>query len=709
MVTIFEKNTTEFKGLGLGALLPTSCRPKEELNGGFELTMEHPYDKYGKWKRIEEERILYASTPRGMQPFRIYRANKTMTGISVNARHIFYDLQNNLSELVDHTGNAVDALSHLVSTFAYAMPFSFSTNITRNGTMFGEYINPVQALLSEDDAIDSFVKVYGGELLRDGFSVSMLDTIGEDRGVSIRYRKNLIGLEVDENTSELKTRIIVKNEAGTVVVKDSPYIDAYVYPKIYIVDGGKAAINEMERMADSLLEEGIDLPNINIKVDFQTLSKTEEYKDYAILEEVQLGDTVRVINEKMRFSATRKVISYEWDAILEQYAFVELGDFLPSLSTTTNRVMQLVKSNLGKMTEIEVDIDGIRTTVSDTEKDLSSKIEQTAKKISWIVESGDDASSMELTKDFLDIVTDEVVIDADVRLYGQMAVYKSKTSNTVGGYIDYETGEEELEGATKGLAIKDSERNNYFITTTEGIRMSFRKFDEEDETLRQHVIYSSNYGPRMVWNEIDLSDGQVKTTSEIRIGAAGIYLAFKEKSELDYSTDEYDVYLDPTELRLTASAFCCLEDGLCELGTDSKRWLQVYALDNEISTSDRKEKTDILYEMNKYENLFNKLKPTQFKRITGTSGRFHIGFIAQDVEDAMDEIGMDSTEFAGFIKSPLYRVEVDENGEEVEMDEVVGERYALRYGEFVALNTHMIQKLMAKVEELENRIAKLEG
>lgn len=728
MVTIFENKTTEFKGLGLGALLPTSCRVKEELNGGFELTMEHPYDKYGKWERIEEEKILYASTPRGMQPFRIYRANKTMTGISVNARHIFYDMQDNLSELVDHTGNAADALSHLVSTFAYAMPFSFSTNITRNGTMFGEYINPVQALLSEDDTIDSFVKVYGGELLRNGFSVSMLDTIGEDRGVSIRYRKNLIGLEVDENTSELKTRIIVKNEAGTVVVKDSPYIDAYVYPKIHIVDAGKAAINEMERMAVSLLEEGIDLPNINIKVDFQTLSKTEEYKDYVILEEVQLGDTVRVINEKMRFSATRKVISYEWDAILEQYTFVELGDFLPSLSTTTNRVMQLVKSNLGKMTEIEVDIDGIRTRVSDAEGNIStleqdadsiittvenmedemSEIAQEADKISWIVSDGDDASNMTLTKDFLEYVGDHVTVKADLRLYGQMAVYKSETSNTVGGYIAYETDGDILYDGARGLVISDYDERNRLVVSDETVRMSFEKVDDNGD-IRKHGIYCTNSGPCMLWHEVETeTTEQPRTTSEIKISSGSISFSYGEKKALDENGD-LDRIVKPIIFRMDFSRFVCTTDGLAMLGTESDRWLQVCAIDGEINTSDRKEKTDILYDMSKYEELFKRLKPTQFKRTTGTSGRFHTGFVAQDVEDAMNEIGMDSTEFAGFIKSPIYKTEVNDNGEEVETDEVSGERYALRYGEFIALNTHMIQKLMAKVEELENRIAKLEG
>ena len=98
MVTIHEKTAQSFNTLGLGALLPGSCVVREKVNGSYELEMSHPRDEEGKWKRIEEERIIYAATPRGKQPFRIYRTKPTMDGLTVNARHIFYDLLDNQCE-----------------------------------------------------------------------------------------------------------------------------------------------------------------------------------------------------------------------------------------------------------------------------------------------------------------------------------------------------------------------------------------------------------------------------------------------------------------------------------------------------------------------------------------------------------------------------------------------------------------------------------
>ena len=125
MITIHESNTTTFNNLGLGALSPSFCIVTEELNGIFEIELEHPYDQYGKWKYIENGRILYASTPRGKQPFRIYRVNPSLAGIKVNAHHVFYDLLDNFIVDLDANGPASGILDTFRNQFSFPMPFAF--------------------------------------------------------------------------------------------------------------------------------------------------------------------------------------------------------------------------------------------------------------------------------------------------------------------------------------------------------------------------------------------------------------------------------------------------------------------------------------------------------------------------------------------------------------------------------------------------------
>ena len=331
MITIHEKTAKTFDTFGLGALVPSHCVVEEELNGAYELELKHPYDDGGKWKRIERGRILCASTPRGMQPFRIYYVKPTMKEIAVNARHIFYDLLDNQCEPISHRGTATAALAAMQTAFAYPMPFSFDTDISLTGTLATGRMNPVQALLSDDDEVTSFVKGYGGELLRDGFRVSVKAALGQDRGVSIRYGKNLVGLEVTEDESNVKTRIVCYGKNGSVTL-DSPHLGDYIYPKIYTLEDENKTLSEVQEEAQALLDGGCDIPSINIKVDFVALEKTVEYREYAVLEEVFLGDMVTVINTRMDFQKQAKVISYEWDCLLEQYNDVELGDFIPTLA-----------------------------------------------------------------------------------------------------------------------------------------------------------------------------------------------------------------------------------------------------------------------------------------------------------------------------------------------------------------------------------------
>ena len=131
----------------------------------------------------------------------------------------------------------------------------------------------------------------------------------------------------------------------------------------------------------------------------------------------------------------------------------------------------------------------------------------------------------------------------------------------------------------------------------------------------------------------------------------------------------------------------------CDLGTSGWLWGDIYATNGTINTSDRNRKTDISYDMSRYEAMFDALKPANFKMVDGTSGRTHTGFISQDIEDALAPCGLTSIDFATFIKSP----KVDEDGKVIEGEYV----YGLRYDELIALMVTQIQSLKKRVADLE--------
>ncbi|KXL53368.1 prophage endopeptidase tail [Anaerotignum neopropionicum] len=356
MITIHEKNSTAFDTLGLGALLPSLCSVTEELNGVYELELQHPYDEWGKWEKLENGYILCVSTPRGKQAFRIYNIKPTMESITVNARHIFYDLLDNFIQSCSITAQTPQStLNSLQSAFNYAMPFTFNTTLTGTGSLAVSSINPISALLGSGEDNDSFVSVFGGEILRDNYNISFLPSIGSDKGVSIRYSKNLIGLEIEEDISEVATKIFPVGKDGLIGSPvNSTHINDYPYPKARKYENTSLTTQaQLTAYAQSLFNSGVDLPTVNIKADFQLLAKTEEYKNFAILEDVQLGDVVTVVNSKMNFSKKAQVISYEWDCLLEKYNFVELGDFVEDITTSITSGEKSLSTALGASTEVK--------------------------------------------------------------------------------------------------------------------------------------------------------------------------------------------------------------------------------------------------------------------------------------------------------------------------------------------------------------------
>lgn len=132
----------------------------------------------------------------------------------------------------------------------------------------------------------------------------------------------------------------------------------------------------------------------------------------------------------------------------------------------------------------------------------------------------------------------------------------------------------------------------------------------------------------------------------------------------------------------------------------------IYSNSSTITTSDREKKTDIKSISDKYEELFFKLQPRLFKFKDGTSGRIHIGAIAQEVEEALKEVGISDTDFAGFVRQEKEYVVNKETGEITQEE---GYDYYLRYEEFVMLLCHMLQKLYAEKEEQDNKISDLES
>lgn len=364
MINIFSKEITNFNNNGLGILRDSiSCTAREELNGLFEASMEYPLFGANSEYLIEEN-IIMAPTPRGEQPFRIYSTETNLGTVYVEAKHIFYDLLNNFLEDVRPTNqNGAGSLAWILANTQFANNFSSNSNITKINSASYVRKKVVEALLGDDE--NSFLNRWGGELIRDKWNVTINQESGADRGVKITYGKNLLGLNASIDISNVITRIMPTGlmENDTVLslpekYVDSPYINYYSSPRIahYHYSDIKISTEEGEELTEaealellreqaSLLfsQQKVDEPILNINVDFIELSKTEEYKDYSILETIYPFDVVTVEYAEIGFSQKAKMISYEYDCLLEKYNRIELGQFISSYADSQAKVGQLLQ------------------------------------------------------------------------------------------------------------------------------------------------------------------------------------------------------------------------------------------------------------------------------------------------------------------------------------------------------------------------------
>lgn len=333
MISLYDSTENNFSHNGLVVL--SDCKTafvEEELNGKYELELEYPIDVRGKWTYLIEESILKADG----QLFRIYHKEKTLTGIKVSARHIFYDLLDNFIESCSIGNlNAAGALNAILSNTQYAHGYSSVSDIDVSNTYVIDKQNPVEAILGDNGIIAK----YGGELFRDNFNIRLYQARGLDRGVLISYGKNVIGIEETLDMGSVVTRLLPIGKDGLNLPEkylDSPFLGSYPHPIVKSVEFTDCETVEILRTIGQTYLSQSDKPLVNYSVDFIELTNTDEYKHYSILETVYMGDTVTVRHAKLNIDLKCKVIRIKKNLLTNRIEEVELGSFKPNLALSLN-------------------------------------------------------------------------------------------------------------------------------------------------------------------------------------------------------------------------------------------------------------------------------------------------------------------------------------------------------------------------------------
>ena len=394
LIRLYEQNTTNFANNGLTILQPISCKIKRNLQEyTYQLEMTHLLNDKGMM--LVEDRIIGFKD----QFFRISSIRKNLKEVNIVANHVFFDLNKNFIEdinIKDKTGSM--ALSQILNGTSYKHSFTATSDIDTVASSRMVRKNVVTALIGDID--NSFINRWGGELDIDGFSFKLNKQIGKDDGYTIKYGKNLTGLDLQLNMLEVVTRIRPVGFDGIEIEDlyvDSPYINNYALPIIkeikyenvkwtgspnyeeredddsYIYENlSDAQAKLVELATNEFTVNEIDLPQTTINIEFIELSKTEEYEHLKFLQNINIGDTVHVYHKALDINLKSRCIEYVYDCILNKYETITLGSYTKNFFSKTENTNNKVDNN-----DIDIEYSGIVNDIlQQTQDHLNNAITQ---------------------------------------------------------------------------------------------------------------------------------------------------------------------------------------------------------------------------------------------------------------------------------------------------------------------------------------------
>lgn len=383
MIKLFRSTDTSFITNGDLVIVPIKARVRKEDNGDFYLDLE---TDLGYVDALVAGKIVVANTPQGDQAFRVSNVTKTKSKLTARCYHLFYDSECYLiadSYVVDKSCN--DALDHLNSATEPQSPFTTLSNVTT--------VNSFRCVRkSLYEAIKIVLERWGGHLVRDNYSIAIRNTIGQDNGVVVRYKKNLKDITCQENWDKVVTKLMPVGKDGLLLPEvyvtsatqyDIPFTKAVHFDQNNVLEedyqDGSGNLNEeayqaaliadLRQQAQYYVDE-----NCVPQVSYTLRANLEKITD--------IGDSVQVLDDRLGINILTHVIAYDYDCILKKYTSIEFGNFQQTLSGFMTEITVSTEKIVGESTE------AMKVTLSDELQDATDRIWGTLGS-SYVIYEGD--------------------------------------------------------------------------------------------------------------------------------------------------------------------------------------------------------------------------------------------------------------------------------------------------------------------------------
>jgi hypothetical protein len=416
-----------------------------------------------------------------------------------------------------------------------------------------------------------------------------------------------------------------------------------------------------------------------------------------------VGNPCLTLGEPIRFNTTREIV----ETYLLQRTLTGVQSKRDSISAQgtqthsakVNSIRDTIESVERRTGKLERNADHLQSTYEDLEEQTNTKFEQTAKSISAEVNRAQKAEGqldasleLKLGRDENDQVVSMINASADqITLSGNRLIVNSNNF--------------QLDGDGR-VSIVDSLN---FIATSQGDDLVIIGLDARGRPMLQNIRIDLN----SVTDQDGVAIGDHASTADHATTADSATTAESARQCIMASTAHYLQGIGLSDyVRISGNGNLIPSSSSVYCGTNPNPFAGGYSSGGWKTTSDGRKKKDFrkLLEDDRFERFFELLQPMEY-RLIENDDKTHIGFVAQDVEQAMTDCDISENEFYGLEHAVFSEKDFESNEEwEKFLEQNGGENdmYTLCYQEFIALNTVMIQKLQNRCNDFERRLSALE-
>lgn len=331
------------------------------------------YTFYGNYKRKGEFRsylkkgnFVKALVEDGSwQYFEIYKIKKTLTSLSVTARHIGYMANRNFIDLsFTESGNGQQIMSSLQNNLAFTQKFMYTSNVGTVHQFTAKQVKPIEALIGSNNGNQNLVGVTSAELDMNNFDLKLVKRIGSDNGFRID-----LGINLEAIDSEIDEESVVNSLYLVGGVPDNDYDEekepiSFGYVEIEGVNDSNRCIAKREnsecKTIEDLKEWGNTLfvndriqdPKATHDISMVSLEHMIEYGGlYEGLSTLHFGDTayVKVIDRDEEI--VERMMEYTWFPTLKKFKNIVLGNDTSLYTSRVETQAQEIKKKIDNRTE----------------------------------------------------------------------------------------------------------------------------------------------------------------------------------------------------------------------------------------------------------------------------------------------------------------------------------------------------------------------